>query len=481
MTDTVEPAAASAAPCASAFMARSAGRRSAIAACARRQFGGFFGPLVTAPKDGVEWTREEPSYFQSSVNIDRGFCRRCGTPLTYRHPGGLEIAIGAFDDRSDLAPQIQVNYAVAAALGGDDLRPAGPSRIPTTTRSRSRSSPSSIPTTKRRSGRLTVRLNELCRNGSLRTLYPEIEPFDTGMLDVGDGHTIYWERVGTRGAKPAVFLHGGPGGTISPKHRRLFDPKLYDVILFDQRGCGKSTPHAEPRGQHDLASGRRHRAAARDGRLRQMAGVRRLLGLDAGARLCRNASGARQRTRRARHLHADQGRARLVLSVRRVGDVPGQVGALHRADPRGRARRHDGRLPQAARPAPTRRCSSKPPAPGASGKARRSRCCPIPRPAASSARTISPSPSPASRTTIFVHAGWLEEGQLLRDAGKLKGIPGVIVHGRYDMPCPAHYAWALHKAWPEAEFHLIEGAGHAYSEPGILDRLIRATDRFAGK
>ena len=81
----------------------------------------------------------------------------------------------------------------------------------------------------------------------------------------------------------------------------------------------------------------------------------------------------------------------------------------------------------------------------------------------------------------FTHNCWLEEGQLLRDAGRLRGIPGAIVHGRYDMPCPARYAYALHKAWPEAEFHLIEGAGHAWSEPGILDRLIRCTDHFAGK
>jgi hypothetical protein len=77
----------------------------------QKHFGSFFSATVTAPKDGVEWMREEPNYFQSSVNIDRGFCQRCGTPLTYRHPGGLEIAIGAFDDRSDLAPRIQVNYA----------------------------------------------------------------------------------------------------------------------------------------------------------------------------------------------------------------------------------------------------------------------------------------------------------------------------------------------------------------------------------
>ena len=81
----------------------------------------------------------------------------------------------------------------------------------------------------------------------------------------------------------------------------------------------------------------------------------------------------------------------------------------------------------------------------------------------------------------FVHHCWLEEGQLLRDAHRIRGIPGTIIHGRYDMPCPARCAYALHKAWPEADFHLIEGAGHAYSEPGILDRLIRATDRFAGK
>ncbi|MCO5159760.1 MAG: GFA family protein [Mesorhizobium sp.] len=79
----------------------------------QKAFGSFFGPLVSAPKDGVEWTREEPAYFQSSVNIDRGFCQRCGTPLTYRHPDGLEIAIRAFDDRSDLKPRIQVHTASA--------------------------------------------------------------------------------------------------------------------------------------------------------------------------------------------------------------------------------------------------------------------------------------------------------------------------------------------------------------------------------
>ncbi|MBB4190399.1 hypothetical protein GGE45_000783 [Rhizobium aethiopicum] len=86
--------------------------RASICHCrmCQKQFGGFFSALVTAPEEGMEWTRGEPSYFQSSVNIDRGFCSNCGTPMTYRHPGGLELAIGTFDDRNDLAPQIQVNY-----------------------------------------------------------------------------------------------------------------------------------------------------------------------------------------------------------------------------------------------------------------------------------------------------------------------------------------------------------------------------------
>ncbi len=80
---------------------------------------------------------------------------------------------------------------------------------------------------------------------------------------------------------------------------------------------------------------------------------------------------------------------------------------------------------------------------------------------------------------FFVNAGWMEEGQLIRNAGRLKDIPGVIVQGRYDMPCPVKYAWMLHKAWPKASFQLVEGAGHSAMEPGIIDQLVRATERFA--
>ena len=106
-------------------------------------------------------------------------------------------------------------------------------------------------------------------SADLRGLYPEIEPYETGMLDVGDGHAIYWERVGAKGGKPAVFLHGGPGGGISPKHRQLFDPALYDVLLFDQRGCGKSTPNAS------LEANTTWHLVADIEKLREMAGVER--------------------------------------------------------------------------------------------------------------------------------------------------------------------------------------------------------------
>ena len=104
-----------------------------------------------------------------------------------------------------------------------------------------------------------------------RLLYPPIEPYATGMLDVGDGHVVYYERVGTPGAKPAVFLHGGPGGGISPDHRRLFDPARYDVLLFDQRGCGRSTPHA------GLDANTTWHLVADIERLRALAGVERWL------------------------------------------------------------------------------------------------------------------------------------------------------------------------------------------------------------
>ena len=314
----------------------------------------------------------------------------------------------------------------------------------------------------------------------LRSLYPEIEPFETGMLDVGDGHTIYWERVGTKGAKPAVFLHGGPGGTISPRHRRLFDPALYDVILFDQRGCGKSVPNAS------LEANTTWHLVADIERLRQMAGFDKWLvfGGSWGSTLA--LAYAETHTNRVSELVV-----RGIYTLTRAELQWYYQFGVSEMFP-DKWERFLAPIPEAER--------------GDMMAAYRKRLVGSDRAAQIEAarawsiwegETITLLPEPETSDPFaqddyalafarienhyFVHAGWLEEGQLLRDAGKLKDIPGTIVHGRYDMPCPLKYAWALHKAWPKAEFFLIEGAGHAFSEPGILDRLIRATDKYAGK
>ncbi|MBX9451235.1 MAG: prolyl aminopeptidase [Mesorhizobium sp.] len=314
----------------------------------------------------------------------------------------------------------------------------------------------------------------------LRTLYPEIEPFETGFMDVGDGHTVYWERVGTRGAKPAVFLHGGPGGGFSPAHRRQFDPALYDVLLFDQRGCGKSTPHA------GLEANTTWHLVADIERLREMVGAEKWLvfGGSWGSTLALAYS----------QTHPERVSELVVRGVYTLTkaelDWYYQFGVSEMFPDKWE--RFIAPIPQAERgdlmAAYRRRLTGD-------DKAARIEAAKAWSLWEGETITLLPQPETSDKfgeddfalafarieNHYFVHGGWLDEGQLLRDAHKLRGIPGLIVHGRYDMPCPARYAWQLHKGWPDAEFFLIEGAGHAYSEPGILDRLIYATDKFAGK
>lgn len=311
-----------------------------------------------------------------------------------------------------------------------------------------------------------------------RGFYPPIEPYETGMLDVGDGHSIYYERSGTPGAKPAVFLHGGPGGGCSDKERRMFDPDAYDLMAFDQRGCGRSTPHAE------LEANTTWHLVDDIERLRELAGVEKwlVLGGSWGSTLALAYAethpdrvselilrGIYTLTKEEMDWYYRDGvpamfpdkYARLQAPIAE-GERDDLLTAYHRIltgddeekkleaakawsiwegetitllpDPDFTAKFHDGYF------------------------------------AVAFARI---------ETHYFTHGGWLEEGQLLRDAHKLHGIPGVIVHGRYDMPCPARTAWRLHEAWPDSDLHIVEGAGHAYSEPGILDQLIQATDGFA--
>lgn len=314
----------------------------------------------------------------------------------------------------------------------------------------------------------------------LRSFYPEIEPFETGFLEVGDGHRVYWERVGTKGAKPAVFLHGGPGGTISPTQRRLFDPALYDVILFDQRGCGKSTPNAS------LEANTTWHLVADVERLREMIGAETWLvfGGSWGSTLA--LAYAEKHPERVSELVL---RGIYTLTKAEL-DWYYQFGVSEMFPDKWE--RFQAPIPEDERhemmAAYRRRLVGD-------NREEQMACARAWSLWEGETITLLPNRDYSAafeeddyalafariENHFFVHAGWLEEGQLLRDAYKLKDIPGVIIHGRYDMPCPAKYAWMLHKAWPKADFHLIEGAGHAFLEPGILDQLIRATDRFAGK
>lgn len=312
----------------------------------------------------------------------------------------------------------------------------------------------------------------------LRTLYPSIEPYETGMLDVGDGHKVYYERSGKPGGKPAVFLHGGPGGGISPSHRQLFDPDIYDVMLFDQRGCGGSTPYAS------LDANTTWHLVDDIELLRKLIGADQWLvfGGSWGSTLALAYAqkhpervsalilrGIYTMTRPelawyyqfgASEMHPEKW-ARFIAPVSE-DERSDLLGAYYRL------LTGNDRVAQleAAKAWTIWEGETITLLPDAEFAA------PFldPHYALAFARI---------ETHYFVNAGWMEEGQLLRDAGKLAGIPGTIVHGRYDMPCPTRYAFALHHAWPDADFQLVEGAGHAYSEPGILDQLIRATDRFA--
>lgn len=312
----------------------------------------------------------------------------------------------------------------------------------------------------------------------LRALYPPIEPYESGTIDVGDGHALYFERVGTPGGKPAVFLHGGPGGGISPAHRRLFDPTRYDVLLFDQRGCGRSLPHAS------IEANTTWHLVADIERLRHYVGVDAWMVLGGSWGSTLGLAYAQTHPERVSELIL-----RGVFTLTKaeidwyyqfgISEIFPDKWSLFQA-PIPLDERHD--MVAAYQRLLT---GSDPVAQLEAAKAW----------TIFEGETITLLPDPESSAPFkdghyalafarlenhyFINRGWLEDGQLLANAHRLKGISGTIIHGRYDMPCPARYAFALHRAWPDADFHLIEGAGHAWTEPGILDQLVRATDRFA--
>jgi proline iminopeptidase len=318
----------------------------------------------------------------------------------------------------------------------------------------------------------------------MRDLYPEIEPLETGMLDVGDGQHIYWEVSGNKEGKPVVFLHGGPGAGTTPTHRRLFDPSRYRIVLFDQRGCGLSIPHASEPGA-DLSSNTTWHLVADMERLRAHLGIDRwqVFGGSWGSALA--LAYAETHPERVTELVL-----RGIFTLRREELDWFYEGGASAVFPdlweefiapiplleRGHLVEAYARLLQHPDP------EVHEPAAIAWSRWEATTITLLPQ-----ADTIARFTAPEYATAFarienhyFRHGGWWEEGQLIRDATRLAGIPAVIVQGRYDMCTPTMTAWDLHLAWPEADLRIIGDAGHAFDEPGILDALIQATDRFAG-
>jgi proline iminopeptidase len=315
-----------------------------------------------------------------------------------------------------------------------------------------------------------------------RTLYPPIEPYESGHLNVGDGHSLYWELCGNPDGKPVVFLHGGPGGASSPDHRRQFNPEKYKILVFDQRGCGKSTPFAnlENNTTWDLVEDIE--------KLRtQVAKVEKwqAFGGSWGSTLA--LAYAQTHAERVTELVL---RGIFLFQQYELDWLYKEGGASSLYPDKWEEfvapipENERGDLLQAYR----KRLTSDDPALQLQAAKAFSAW-------EGNVVTLLPSPEVMEEFTegdkaiaiarienhYMIHKGWLEEGQLLRDVGRIRNIPGVIVQGRHDCCTPPRAAWALKKAWPEVDLRIVPDGGHLYNEPGILDGLIRATDKFADR
>ena len=312
----------------------------------------------------------------------------------------------------------------------------------------------------------------------MRQLYPEIEPFRSGLFKVSDLHQIYVEEVGNPKGYPVLFLHGGPGAGCSPKHRRYFDPKHYRIILFDQRGAGQSIPHAELRENttwdlvNDIEKLREslniqkwHVFGGSWGSTLALSYAvtypERVSGLIVrGIFLCRPEEIKWFYQEGAHWIFPDEWESF-------VKPIP----PSERNDMVRNYYKYLTSDNMNVRKEAAKRWSEW------------------------EGATIKLIPDPKTKDTFggdmmamslariechyFINNAFFKTNNfLLEQAHKLKNIPGVIVHGRYDIVCPVKSAFDLHKVWPEAELHVIPDAGHAVDEPGILTALINATDRF---
>jgi len=311
-----------------------------------------------------------------------------------------------------------------------------------------------------------------------REFFPEIEPYRTAQLKVSALHMIYYEEVGNPNGVPILFLHGGPGGGLTPTYRRFFDPTHYRVVLIDQRGAGKSTPFAELRENTTWDLVRDIEA------VREALGIRkwivfggswgstlglayavthpaRVLGLILrGIFLCRKLEIDWFYQEGASHIFPDAWEEYLApIPPAERGDL---VGAYYR------------RL-TSPNEAEQLRCAV------AWSKWEASTMYLITNEASIREHAEPKTALPLARIEChyFQHNTFFETGNyLLENVHKIRDIPGIIIHGRYDLVCPIRNAWDLHRAWPEAELSIVPNAGHAAMEPGTRSRLIEATEAF---
>ncbi|MBF2022601.1 MAG: prolyl aminopeptidase [Hydrococcus sp. C42_A2020_068] len=313
----------------------------------------------------------------------------------------------------------------------------------------------------------------------MRELYPPIEPYNEGKLKVSDLHTIYFEEVGNPQGKPVIFLHGGPGGGIDPIYRQYFDPQQWRIVLFDQRGCGKSTPHAE------LQENTTWDLVGDIDKLREHLGIEKwvVFGGSWGSTL----SLAYSQT----HPQRCQGLILRGIFLLRKKELLWfyQEGASNI-------------FPDAweeyLKPIPPEERGDLI---SAYYKRLTSEDKEIRLQAARAWSIWEASTSKLFQSEdliqkfgenqfadafariechYFVNGGFFKsENQLLENIDRIRHIPAVIVQGRYDVVCPMITAWELHKAWQEAEFIVVPDAGHSMTEPGIRSALLDATDKFA--
>jgi proline iminopeptidase len=315
--------------------------------------------------------------------------------------------------------------------------------------------------------------------------YPEIEPYEHGMLDVGDGHLVYWETCGNPGGKPVVVLHGGPGSGCSTGTRRFFDPHAYRIVLFDQRGCGRSLPHASDL-RVDLSTNTTAHLLADIERLRDHLGIDQWLvfGSSWGSTLAL--------------AYAEQNPSRVSeiilagVTMTRRSEIDWLYRGVAPLFPEQWERFCAG-IPEADRDgdlvaAYYRLLQSTDP--DVCVWAARNWCA-----WENSIVSVDPNAKPDPQrqelvfqlafarivTHYFQHNAWLADGVLLRHAGALAGIPGVMVHGRLDLAAPLITAWELSRAWKSGELVLVATSGHSWGDPGMAEAIIAATDRFSAK